>query len=73
VLACCEKARGFFGPVKEKYAELALIVPANEFYHYHDMWRFINQRLTFLISLTLFLETGKLATVEQVAEVLGCE
>jgi Translin family len=71
VLACCEKARSFFGHAKDKYAELACIVPKNQFYHYHDMWRFVNQRLTFLISLTLFLETGKLATINQVAEILG--
>jgi len=73
VLICCEKARGFFGSVREKYAELASIIPPNQFYHYHDLWRFVNQRLTFLIALTLFLETGKLATVEQVAEILGCK
>lgn len=73
VLASCEKARSFFNQTKEKYTELASIVPKNQFYHYHDMWRFVNQRLTFLISLTLFLETGKLATINQVAEILGCK
>ncbi|XP_059471376.1 translin [Neocloeon triangulifer] len=73
VLVCCEKARGFFGQLKEKYSELAAIVPANQFYHYNDMWRFVNQRLTFLISLTIFLETGKLASREQVADILGLE
>jgi hypothetical protein len=71
VSACSEKARALFGPVKAKYQILATKIPANQFYRYHDMWRFANQRLAFLIALTVYLETGELASREVVADTLG--
>ncbi|CAG2061816.1 unnamed protein product, partial [Timema podura] len=41
------------------------------YYRYHDHWRFGTQRLTFLVALIIYLETGKLANREEVAVALG--
>lgn len=38
---------------------------------YQEHWRNMTQRYCFLIALTIWLETGILATHETVAEVLG--
>ena len=40
-------------------------------YRYHDFWRFVTQRLSFLSSLLVYLESGDLATHSQVADMLG--
>ncbi|CAB3375613.1 Hypothetical predicted protein [Cloeon dipterum] len=71
VLKCCNSSRANFATCKTHYAQLAALVPVNQFYHFNDMWRFATQKLAFLVSLTFFLETGKLASFEEVAESLG--
>ena len=40
---------------------------------YHDYWRFVTQRLSFLVSLLVYLESGRLATRVEVAHLLGSE
>ncbi|KAF4526115.1 hypothetical protein B566_EDAN007609 [Ephemera danica] len=68
---CCKKANSLFEPVREKYVVLASKIPANQFYRFYDMWRFANQRLAFLVSLTYYLENGTLASRELVTQTLG--
>ncbi|KAG8227555.1 hypothetical protein J437_LFUL000655 [Ladona fulva] len=69
----CLEANKCFACVKEKYVELAGVVPAGQYYRYHEHWRFVTQRLVFLISLTIYLETGRLATREEIANTLGVQ
>ncbi|GBP37240.1 Translin [Eumeta japonica] len=67
----CQKARDIFEKVRDGYSKLKEAVPDHEYYKYQDHWRFMTQRLCFLISLTIWLEKGILVTHETVAEVLG--
>ncbi|XP_043505457.1 translin [Polistes fuscatus] len=67
----CAKARELFEDVRKQYAELAKIVPKDQYYRFNDQWRFVTQRLCFLASLTVYLEVKILATKDTVAEILG--
>ncbi|XP_011310530.1 translin [Fopius arisanus] len=67
----CAKAREYFGEVRLHYAKLAQVVPKDQYYRFHDLWRFVTQRLCFLASLTVYLEVKILVTKETVAEILG--
>ncbi|XP_014603916.1 PREDICTED: translin [Polistes canadensis] len=67
----CAKARELFEDVRKQYAELAEIVPKDQYYRFNDQWRFVTQRLCFLASLTVYLEVKILATKDTVAEILG--
>ncbi|CAG4963987.1 unnamed protein product [Colias eurytheme] len=71
VSAACLKARELFEKANAGYGKLKEVVPAAEYYKYQDHWRFMTQRYCYLISLTIWLETGILATHETVASVLG--
>lgn len=51
---------------------MAEIIPAGQYYRYHDHWNFTTQKLIFIIGLTVYLESdGELVTREQAAETLG--
>jgi len=50
---------------------LASIVPGDQYYRFHDHWRFSIQRLAFLASLVVYLESGQMAMIEQVAQMIG--
>lgn len=65
------KAREIFDQVKVQYANLAQMVPSNQYYRYHDQWRFVTQRLCFLIALVIYLEIKILVTKETAASILG--
>lgn len=67
----CAQARKGFENAKAKYSELMEIIPDGQYYRFHEHWRFVTQRLVFLIALTIYLETGRLATREEVADILG--
>lgn len=69
--SCCGDARKLFDEVREGYAKLAKIVPKDEYYRYNDHWRYVTQRLSFLIALTIYLEVGMLVSRETVAGILG--
>ncbi|XP_045508280.1 translin [Colias croceus] len=71
VSAACLKARELFEKANAGYGKLMEVVPAAEYYKYQDHWRFMTQRYCYLIALTIWLETGILATHETVASVLG--
>lgn len=67
----CTNARGIFEDVRIQYANLAEIIPSNQYYRYHDQWRFVTQRLCFLVALVIYLEVKVLVTKDTVAEILG--
>lgn len=71
VSASCQRARTLFGGIREGYKKLAEKIPEDQYYRYHDHWRFVTQRTAFLASLTIFLESGELASRETVAEMMG--
>ena len=68
---CCAQARKLFTDVQSGFSKLASIVPGDQYYRFHDHWRFSIQRLAFLASLIVYLESGQMATIEQVAEMIG--
>ncbi|XP_012274623.1 translin [Orussus abietinus] len=67
----CAKAREYFEDVRKQYATLAEVVPKDQYYRFHDQWKFVTQRLCFLASLTIYLEKKILVTKETVAEILA--
>ncbi|XP_013784756.1 translin-like [Limulus polyphemus] len=71
--AICEKARILFEDVRKHFKELKSKVPSDQYYKFHDHWRFVSQRLTFVAALTVYLETESLIEREQAAEMLGVE
>uniref|UniRef100_A0A8V0ZLY9 Translin n=1 Tax=Gallus gallus TaxID=9031 RepID=A0A8V0ZLY9_CHICK len=66
----CQKAREHFGTVRTQMESLKTKFPADQF---HEHWRFVLQRLVFLASFVVYLETETLVTREAVAEILGIE
>ncbi|CAH4029541.1 translin [Pieris brassicae] len=71
ISAACLKARELFEKANTGYSKLKEVVPSGDYYKYHDHWRYMTQRYCYLISLTIWLEKGILATHETVASVLG--
>lgn len=67
----CATARELFEDVRKNYAKLAEVVPRNQYYRFHDQWRFVTQKLCFLASLIVYLEIKVLVTKETVTEILG--
>ncbi|XP_041460175.1 translin-like [Lytechinus variegatus] len=67
----CKRSRELFQTVKSKIEQLAALFPADEYYRFHDHWRYCIQRLAFSASLIVYLESERLATREEVAEFLG--
>uniref|UniRef100_A0A182Y107 Translin n=1 Tax=Anopheles stephensi TaxID=30069 RepID=A0A182Y107_ANOST len=71
VPAACAKARTIFATCREGYGKLAALIPAGQYYRYHDHWHYMTQRIVFLIALTIYLEKGFLVNRETAAEILG--
>ncbi|XP_047513912.1 translin [Pieris napi] len=71
ISAACLIARKLFEKANTGYSKLKEVVPSGDYYKYHDHWRYMTQRYCYLISLTIWLEKGILATLETVASVLG--
>ncbi|XP_076763637.1 translin [Xylocopa sonorina] len=67
----CASSRELFDDVRKNYIRLADIVPKDQYYRFHDQWRFVTQKLCFLASLIIYLEIKVLVTKETVAEMLG--
>ena len=67
----CTSAREKFKDVQAQMKNLNNKVPLSDYYRFHDHWRFVIQRLGFLAALTIYLETEKLATREEMAAILG--
>ncbi|XP_070928705.1 translin isoform X2 [Macaca nemestrina] len=69
----CLKAREHFGTVKTHLTSLKTKFPAEQYYRFHEHWRFVLQRLVFLAAFVVYLETETLVTREAVTEILGIE
>ncbi|KAM9548790.1 translin [Guaruba guarouba] len=69
----CQKAREHFGTVKIQLDSLKTKFPADQYYRFHEHWRFVLQRLVFLAAFVVYLESETLVTREAVAEILGIE
>lgn len=72
VMSACQLAREQFEICRVHYEKLAELIPAGQYYRYHDSWSFLTQKVVFLIALTIFLEAGFLVERDTVAEILGC-
>ncbi|XP_063284601.1 translin [Pelobates fuscus] len=71
--AKCVKVREHFSTVRSQLAILKTKFPSEQYYRFHDQWRFVLQRLVFLASFLVYLEAEELVTREAVAEILGIE
>ncbi|XP_049340821.1 translin isoform X2 [Astyanax mexicanus] len=69
----CLKARELFSTVQIHIGELRTKFPVEQYYRFHEHWRFVLQRLAFLASFVVYLETESLVTREEVAKILGTE
>ncbi|XP_056291786.1 translin isoform X1 [Pseudoliparis swirei] len=69
----CERARELFCTVRTQIAELKTKFPTEQYYRFHEHWRFVLQRLAFLATFVVYLETETLVVREEVAKILGIE
>ncbi|KAG8177055.1 hypothetical protein JTE90_024942 [Oedothorax gibbosus] len=60
ISSVCLKAREEFTLVRKQYSSLREKVPVDEFYRYHEHWRFVSQRFIFSAAFIVYLESGKL-------------
>lgn len=67
----CTRARQFLPQIQSKLKESTAFFPPTEYYRYHELWWGIMQRLSCLSGLIVFLESGKFATREDVAAMIG--
>ncbi|XP_035657946.1 translin-like [Branchiostoma floridae] len=70
-VSICKRSREMFTNIRRQYSELAAKLPAEQYYRFHDHWRFANQRCVFLAAFLVYLESDKLITREEAAELLG--
>lgn len=71
ITAICKESEPIFKTVREHYKVLASTLPNDEYYRYHDHWRFSMQRVSFLAALQVYLKSEQIITRAQVAEMLG--
>ncbi|XP_071197966.1 translin-like isoform X1 [Salvelinus alpinus] len=69
----CQKARELFCTVRTHLGELKTKFPVDQYYRFHEHWRFVLQRLAFLAAFVVYLESESLVTREEVAQILGIE
>uniref|UniRef100_W5M2E4 Translin n=2 Tax=Lepisosteus oculatus TaxID=7918 RepID=W5M2E4_LEPOC len=69
----CLKARELFCTVRNHLGDLKTKFPAEQYYRFHEHWRFVLQRVTFLAAFVVYLEGETLVTREEVAGILGIE
>nr|XP_033802816.1 translin [Geotrypetes seraphini] len=69
----CLKAREHFSSVRIQLASLKTKFPVEQYYRFHEHWRFVLQRLVFLAAFLVYLESETLVTREATAAVLGIE
>ena len=51
--------------------KLAAIIPDNQYYRFHDHWKMVMQRLSFLAAFIKYLEKEELITREEAAKSVG--
>ncbi|XP_077993646.1 translin-like [Glandiceps talaboti] len=71
VPSLCKKSREQFQTIRTQYAELETKFPNDQYYRFNDHWRFVTQRLAFLSAFTVYLESEKFVTREEIAELMG--
>ncbi|CAH1776257.1 unnamed protein product [Owenia fusiformis] len=69
--AICEKAKSKFDIIRTQLTALIAVIPQGQYYRFHDHWRFLLQRLVFLVAFIEYLETETLVTRESISEVLA--
>ncbi|XP_029461065.1 translin [Rhinatrema bivittatum] len=69
----CLKAREHFCTVRTQLASLKTKFPVDQYYKFHEHWRFVLQRLVFLAAFLVYLESETLVTREATTEILGIE
>ncbi|ESO90098.1 hypothetical protein LOTGIDRAFT_192190 [Lottia gigantea] len=69
----CESARKLFEAVKDQTKNLSDKIPVNQYYKYHDHWKFVFQKLMFLAALIVFLESENLIDRSVAAELIGAK
>ncbi|KAJ3152967.1 hypothetical protein HDU86_005422 [Geranomyces michiganensis] len=57
--------------IREGLAKLAALVPSGEFYRYNSMFSFVLQQAVFLVTYTVFLQSERLATLQEIENELG--
>lgn len=69
--ALCDKLKPEFSFIDQEIKKLAAIIPANQYYRFHDHWKMVMQRLSFLTSFIKYLETEELISREEAAKTIG--
>lgn len=69
----CAKARELFCTVRTQITDLKTKFRVEQYYRFHEHWRFVLQRLVFLAAFVVYLESEALVTREEVAQILGIE
>ncbi|VDI09290.1 Hypothetical predicted protein [Mytilus galloprovincialis] len=60
-----------FTTIAEDMNKLAAIIPPNQYYRFHDHWKTVMQKLSFLTAFIKYLEKEELNTREEVAKMVG--
>lgn len=66
-----EKARAKFENVRKHYKDLEEKLGDNSYWRYNQIWNSTNGWISFLASFTVYLETEKLATRQEVCDMMG--
>ncbi|KAL3837592.1 hypothetical protein ACJMK2_022939 [Sinanodonta woodiana] len=69
----CQSVSPMFHVIQEKMRSLAELVPANQYYRFNDIWRFVVQRLAFLAAFLTYLQSETLISRTTVATMIGVE
>ncbi|XP_023700412.1 translin [Paramormyrops kingsleyae] len=69
----CLRARELFCIIRDHIGDLKTKFPVEQYYRFHEHWRFVLQRVTFLAAFVVYLESESLVTREEVAQILGIE
>ncbi|XP_033900539.1 translin isoform X2 [Acipenser ruthenus] len=69
----CQRGRELFCTVRSHLGDLKTKFPAEQYYRFHEHWRFVLQRLAFLAAFVVYLESETLVTREEVTQILGIQ
>ncbi|XP_048728377.1 translin-like [Ostrea edulis] len=67
----CKCTEPYFETARKQFQELSSKVPENQYYRFHDHWKYALQKLSFLSALITYLKTEKLVSREETATMLG--
>ncbi|OQV12706.1 putative Translin [Hypsibius exemplaris] len=66
-----KEANGRFEEVRKGMEGLIAKVPTDQYYIFHENWKYTVQKLVFAAALICYLEHGRLASLEEIALVIG--